>query len=125
MADQLCRPFGATARHVPTPTVERVSLPGHRCLIWLGPGHGRTSGLCRQSVILTGRSAGRLQSVAQHLIEKGADPVRLVTIPADLTVEDNCQRLFDEVAGLFDALDLVVNLPGSERTASSRHTIRR
>ena len=38
--------------------------------------------------------------------------MRLVTIPADLTVEDDCQRLFDEVAGLFDALDLVVNCAG-------------
>jgi short-subunit dehydrogenase len=35
-----------------------------------------------------------------------------VTIPADLTVEEDCQRLFDEITGRFEALDLVINSAG-------------
>ncbi len=88
-----------------------------RCLVT-----GATSGLGRvlaehlvragASVVLTGRSADRLRAVAQRLIEEGANPARLVTISADLTVQDDCQRLFDEVAGRFDALDVLINCAG-------------
>ena len=88
-----------------------------RCLVT-----GATSGLGRvlaehlvragASVVLTGRSADRLCAVAQRLIEEGANPARLVTISADLTVQDDCQRLFDEVAGRFDALDVLINCAG-------------
>ena len=101
-----------------------------RCLVT-----GATSGLGRvlaehlvragASVVLTGRSADRLCAVAQRLIEEGANPARLVTISADLTVQDDCQRLFDEVAGRLAHSTCWLTAPGSERTASLRRTIPR
>jgi short-subunit dehydrogenase len=63
-------------------------------------------------VILTGRSAKRLQSIADRLILDGANPSQIVTIPADLTVDEDARRLFDEIAGRFEALDLVINSAG-------------
>jgi short-subunit dehydrogenase len=64
------------------------------------------------SVVLTGRSAARLDEVARGLIDAGADPGRIAVVSGDLTVEDDRQRLFDAVRDRFGALDLVVNNAG-------------
>lgn len=64
------------------------------------------------SVVLTGRSAARLEEVAKGLLDSGADPDRVMVVPADLTVEADRQRLFDAVRARFGALDLVVNNAG-------------
>jgi len=63
-------------------------------------------------VILTGRSAERLDAVARGLIRDGADPERVITSPADLTLEADRQRLFDLARERFGALDLVINNAG-------------
>jgi short-subunit dehydrogenase len=64
------------------------------------------------SVILTARSADRLSSVDGGLAEEGVDPARLVTFPADLTVDDDRRRLFELVGQRFGTLDLVINNAG-------------
>jgi short-subunit dehydrogenase len=61
---------------------------------------------------LTGRSVERLRAVAEALIGKGARPDRIVAIAADLTVNEDRQRLFDQLVRSFDALDLVANNAG-------------
>ena len=88
-----------------------------RCLV-TGASSGLGQALAEQLVksgayvILTGRSAERLQANADRLVDAGADSMRVVTVLADLTVEEDCQRLFDEIAGRFEALDLVINSAG-------------
>jgi short-subunit dehydrogenase len=88
-----------------------------RCLV-TGASSGLGQALAEQlvkagaQVVLTGRSAERLQLIADHLIDAGCAPTRIITVPADLTVEYDCQRLFDEIAGRFEALDLVINSAG-------------
>src|SRR4051794_9120582 len=64
------------------------------------------------SVILTGRSAERLDDVARGLVRDGAGPDRVITFPADLTVESDRSRLFDLAKERFGALDLVINNAG-------------
>jgi short-subunit dehydrogenase len=63
-------------------------------------------------VILTGRSAERLTAVAATLVREGADPGRIITVPADLTDPDDRGRLFDLARERFGALDLVINNAG-------------
>ena len=88
-----------------------------RCLV-TGASSGLGQALAEQlvkagaQVVLTGRSAERLQAIADRLIDEGSDPSRIVTIPADLTVKEDCQRLFDEITGRCLALDLVINSAG-------------
>jgi len=64
------------------------------------------------TVVLTGRSAAKLDAVAGELLNSGASPEKVVTVAADLTVENDRQRLFEFVAGRLGALDLVVNNAG-------------
>jgi short-subunit dehydrogenase len=64
------------------------------------------------TVVLTGRSAVKLDAVSHELLQSGASPDRVVTIAADLTVEKDRQRLFDDVTTRFGSLDLVVNNAG-------------
>jgi short-subunit dehydrogenase len=90
---------------------------GARCLVT-----GASSGLGRAIaehlvragawVVLTGRSTERLGAVRQHLIAGGADPRRIIPVPADLTVDADRRRLFDDVADHLAALDLVINNAG-------------
>jgi NAD(P)-dependent dehydrogenase (short-subunit alcohol dehydrogenase family) len=61
------------------------------------------------SVVLTGRSADRLTEAAERLIREGADSRRILTVPADLTVEDDRRRLFELIKERHDALDVVIN----------------
>ena len=88
-----------------------------RCLV-TGASSGLGEALAEQlvkagaRVVLTGRSTKRLQAIVDRLIDEGSDPSRIVTIAADLTVEEDCQRLFDEIAGHFEGLDLVINSAG-------------
>ena len=95
----------------------RRSWNGARCLV-TGASSGLGKALAerlrprRARVVLTGRSVERLQAAAQGLIDEGADPARIVTIPADLTIDEDRQRLFDQLAEHFEALDLVVNNAG-------------
>ena len=88
------------------------ALSGHRCLFGLGRGPRRTTRESRARVVLTGRSAERLQAIADRLIDEWVRRVANHDDAADLTVEEDCQRLFDEIAGHFDALDLVINSAG-------------
>ena len=98
-------------------TCRRGSWDSARCLI-TGASSGMGKALAEQlvraraRVILTGRSVERLQRIAQSLIAEGADPVRVITIPADLTIDGDRQRLFTQITRHFDALDLVINNAG-------------
>jgi short-subunit dehydrogenase len=64
------------------------------------------------TVLLTGRSVDRLTTVAEGLLREGADPERLITAAADLTVDDDRHRLFTLANDRFGALDLVINNAG-------------
>jgi short-subunit dehydrogenase len=63
-------------------------------------------------VVLTGRSLARLEETAAGLVRAGADPERVIVVPADLTVQADRDRLFEVVADRFGALDLLVNNAG-------------
>ena len=63
-------------------------------------------------MVLTGRSADRLTETAERLIREGADSKRILTVPADLTVEDDRRRLFELIKERHDALDVVINNAG-------------
>jgi short-subunit dehydrogenase len=64
------------------------------------------------SVILTGRSGERLARVVESLASEGADASRMLMVPADLTVAEERQRLFQAARERFGALDLVINNAG-------------
>ncbi|MBV8487735.1 MAG: SDR family NAD(P)-dependent oxidoreductase [Planctomycetaceae bacterium] len=64
------------------------------------------------SVVLTGRSADRLTEVAERLLRDGADSRHILTVPADLTVDDDRRRLFEQIKERHGALDLVINNAG-------------
>lgn len=64
------------------------------------------------TVLLTGRSTERLAAVVGGLKSEGADPARMITIAADLTIEEDRRRLFTLARERFGALDLVINNAG-------------
>jgi short-subunit dehydrogenase len=64
------------------------------------------------TVILTGRSSERLTEVAMGLLREGANPARIITVPADLTIGEERHHLFDEARERLGALDLVINNAG-------------
>jgi short-subunit dehydrogenase len=64
------------------------------------------------SVLMTGRSAHRLDAVVQRLASEGADASRMITIAADLTIAEDRERLFRLARERFGALDLVINNAG-------------
>jgi short-subunit dehydrogenase len=64
------------------------------------------------TVLLTGRSVERLEAVVAGLRRDGAVPGRMMTLAADLTVDDDRQRLFSLARSKLDALDLVINNAG-------------
>jgi short-subunit dehydrogenase len=79
-----------------------------------GLGRAIAEGLVRRgsTVLMTGRSAERLQAVASRLRDEGADPVRILTQTADLTVDEDRRRLFDAARERLGGLDLVINNAG-------------
>ncbi|CAN5502823.1 SDR family oxidoreductase [soil metagenome] len=60
-------------------------------------------------VIISSRKADVCQEVAEALSEKG----ECTAIPADLSSEDECRRLIDEVGAATDRLDILVNNAGA------------
>lgn len=88
-----------------------------RCLVT-----GASSGLGRAiagrlaaegaRVIHTGRSAERLEAAARAAIDAGADPSRVLTFAADLTVDDDRRRLLAFAEERFGGLDIAVNSAG-------------
>ncbi len=88
-----------------------------RCLV-TGASSGLGQALAEQLVkagvlvVLTGRSAQRLQDIVDRLTDEGCDPSRIVAFAADLTVAEDCQRLFELITSRFGALELVINSAG-------------
>ena len=110
-------PHPSRADRRPASPRQHRSWDSARCLITgasSGLGKALAEHLVRAGahVVLTGRSAERLQAVAQGLIGEGADPTRIIVIPADLTNDMERRELFTRLAVHFDALDLVVNTAG-------------
>ncbi len=64
------------------------------------------------TVLLTGRSAERLDAVVRGLTSEGADASRMTAVPADLTIAEDRQRLFAMARERFGELDLVINNAG-------------
>jgi NAD(P)-dependent dehydrogenase (short-subunit alcohol dehydrogenase family) len=61
------------------------------------------------SVYISSRKADVCEQVAAELSEKGT----CVAVPADLSQEDECRRLADEMATRVDRLDILVNNAGA------------
>jgi len=64
------------------------------------------------TVLLTGRSTERLAAVVDGLKREGADPARMITFAADLTIEEDRHSLFTLARERLGALDLVINNAG-------------
>jgi short-subunit dehydrogenase len=64
-------------------------------------------------VVLTGRSAERLEETARSIIDAGRPPSSVSTVVADLTNESDRSQLLDTVSGRFSgSLDLLINAAG-------------
>jgi short-subunit dehydrogenase len=61
---------------------------------------------------MTGRSADRLAEVVDELKQDGMAAERLITVPADLTHDEERHRLFQIAHEHFGALDVVINNAG-------------
>jgi NAD(P)-dependent dehydrogenase (short-subunit alcohol dehydrogenase family) len=61
------------------------------------------------SVYISSRKADACEQVAAELSEKGT----CVAVPADLSQEDGCRRLADEMTARVDRLDILVNNAGA------------
>ncbi len=95
----------------------RRSFDRARCLVT-----GASSGLGRAiavalakagaRVVLTGRSADRLDEAARSLHVDGIPPDRIATVAADLTSDDDRRRLFDRALDHLGGLDIAVNSAG-------------
>jgi NAD(P)-dependent dehydrogenase (short-subunit alcohol dehydrogenase family) len=68
------------------------------------------------SVVLTGRRADALQAAVEAC---GADAARGVTIPADVSREEDVQALFAQVRARFGRLDLLFNNAGVSPRATT------
>jgi short-subunit dehydrogenase len=64
------------------------------------------------SVLLTRRSRERLAAVLDGLKREGADPTRLNSFAADLTIDGDRRQLFAMARERFGALDVVINNAG-------------
>ncbi len=64
------------------------------------------------TVLLTGRSTERLAAGVDGLKREGADPVRMFTFGAELTIEMDRHSLFTLARERLGALDLVINNAG-------------
>lgn len=89
-----------------------------RCLVTgasSGLGRALAARLARSGarVVVTGRSADRLDALVQQLESDGIATGRVVPFAADLTRDDDRSRLLDTVGELYDgALDVVVQSAG-------------
>jgi short-subunit dehydrogenase len=96
----------------------RQSFREARCLVTgassgIGAAFSRLLAAGGARVVMTGRSADRLSSVALESIEAGASPGDVIPVAADLTDADDRRMLLDVAADrLGGALDLVVNAAG-------------
>ncbi len=98
--------------------MSRRPLADARCLV-TGASSGLGRALARQlaaagaRVVVTGRSADRLDALVAELQPPGAPPDRVVAVPADLTSESDRRRLLDRTAEIQGgALDLAVQSAG-------------
>jgi short-subunit dehydrogenase len=64
------------------------------------------------TVLVTGRSSERLETVVEGMKNEGADPARMICVAADLTIEADRRRLFSVVQDRLGGLDLVINNAG-------------
>lgn len=96
----------------------RREFKGSRCLVTgasSGIGRALAERLARGGarVVLTGRSADRLDAVVAKLAADGVEPTSLVAVPADLTDPGDRTRLVDVVSEQYGGtLDLLVNAAG-------------
>lgn len=95
----------------------RRSFDRARCLVTgasSGLGRAIAAALARAGarVVLTGRSADRLDEAARSLHADGIPPDRIATVAADLTLDDDRRRLFDRALAHLGGLDIAVNSAG-------------
>ena len=95
----------------------RRSFRDARCLVTgasSGLGRALAEHLARAGarVVLTGRSADRLDAVVAGLVSGGVSPSALVSVPADLTDPADRHRLLAVASDRLGALDLAINAAG-------------
>lgn len=75
----------------------------------IGAGIARTYAAEGAQVVVTGRRPERGQNLVEELRASGA---QAAFVQADLSLAEDCQRLFSEVEGAFGGLDILVNNTG-------------
>ena len=66
-------------------------------------------------VIVNGRSPEKLKLLASEMAEKG---YKVITVPGDITVETDRERIISGVAADFDGLDIIINNAYNGRTGT-------
>ncbi|CAG2114757.1 unnamed protein product [Medioppia subpectinata] len=61
------------------------------------------------NVVVTGRNAGRVSEVAKQCLDVSPDGLKALEVVADVTSDEDLQRLVDTTITTFGKIDIVVN----------------
>ncbi|CAG2109037.1 unnamed protein product [Medioppia subpectinata] len=67
------------------------------------------------NVVITGRNAGRVSNVAKQCLEVSPDRLKALEVVADVTSDEDLQRLVDTTIKTFGKIDVLVNNAGIAR----------
>ncbi|CAG2110126.1 unnamed protein product, partial [Medioppia subpectinata] len=70
------------------------------------------------NVVVTGRNAGRVSEVAKQCLDVSPDGLKALEVVADVTSDEDLQRLVDTTIITFGKIDILVNNAGTDESMS-------